>query len=313
MRLTVPGNILLLGEYAVTEEGGLGLAMAVERRVRVAPHPWDELLVQGSWPGASVTWSPGSGGAPLVAAVVDAVCSWLRAEGRAPAWRTRLTVDSTGLFGADGRKLGLGSSAAVAVGIACGLLEAAGVPPRARDAAATGIALAAHRAAQGGIGSGYDVLCSFHGGLGVVRGGERPSWEPWVPSLPLDVAVFPGTAPVATPGAVRRYRAWKEGDPVSARDFLRESNARVAAFLAADTDADRLAALAAYRGLCVALGDAIGVPARIGVPDGVDAARCKTLGAGNELGVCLLADGGAPLPPTLLPAPLAATGVAWSP
>ncbi len=134
MRLTVPGNILLLGEYAVTEEGGIGLAVAVERRVRVALHPWDELLIQGSWPGASVSWSPGSPGAPLLgaavtwpsgpagsissspllAAVVEATRAWLRSAGRRDAWKTRVTVDSTALFGADGRKLGLGSSAAVA-------------------------------------------------------------------------------------------------------------------------------------------------------------------------------------------------------
>ena len=29
-RFTVPGNLLLAGEYAVLEEGGLGLARAVE-------------------------------------------------------------------------------------------------------------------------------------------------------------------------------------------------------------------------------------------------------------------------------------------
>jgi mevalonate kinase len=39
MRASVPANLLLLGEYAVLEEGGLGLAVAVDPRVRISAAP----------------------------------------------------------------------------------------------------------------------------------------------------------------------------------------------------------------------------------------------------------------------------------
>jgi phosphomevalonate kinase len=322
MRLSVPGNLLLLGEYAVLEEGGLGLAMAVERRVRVAVHPWDDLLIQGSRPGASVSWTPGDSGQPLFAAVHGEVLSWMAASGRGThEWRARITVDSTALFSAQGRKLGLGSSAAVTVGLVCALLEAASVPGPLRDAVAPGIARAAHRSLQGGVGSGYDVTCSFFGGRGVFRGGgprsagegASPSWEPWNAGALPTLLLFPGLSPVATPDAVRRYFRWKEANARAAREFLDASNRRVLEFLRADTATDALSALAEYKRVSVDLGDAIGVPARITVPGGLDPAWCKSLGAGNELGVCLVPPGThAPeLPPDVVPADISPRGVAW--
>jgi hypothetical protein len=43
----------------------------------------------------------------------------------------------------------------------------------------------------------------------------------------------------------------------------------------------------------VSLGRAIGVSAEIETPRGMDSAWCKALGAGNELGACLLPAGSA--------------------
>ena len=51
--LSAPANLLLLGEYAVLEEGGLGLALAVERRARITVEPSDGLEVLGRRPGGS--------------------------------------------------------------------------------------------------------------------------------------------------------------------------------------------------------------------------------------------------------------------
>jgi len=315
MRLSVPGNILLLGEYAVLEEGGLGLAMAVERRVQISARPAEGLSVEGSWPGSALSWTPRAPSAsPLVSAAFDAVEKWLRDAGtERPAWSTRINVDSSAFFLSDGRKSGLGSSAAVTVGLVCALLGATVRRDNIPAGAIPLLALQAHRAAQGGAGSGYDVTCSFHGGCGVFRGGAAPGWEPcrlsWDPSLVL----FSGPAPVSTPEAVRRYEKWKQRSPGAAKEFLDESNHCVRAFVRASSTGEAARRLRDCTRLGIAVGDAIGVPARISVPPNLDSDVCKALGAGNELGACLLPPS-SPAPPEqagVQRIPLSEGGVTW--
>lgn len=295
MRLSVPGNLLLLGEYAVLEEGGLGFAAAVERRVVVTVQPADALEVTGSWPGGEIRWTASD---PTGSALVTAVTGTLTAAG---VFADRglppvhIVIDSTPFFEPSGRKTGLGSSAAVAVGLTAALLTAAGRRDPATPEAM--LAMKAHRAAQGGRGSGYDVLCSWHGGTGIFHGGETPSWESRALGTGLRLHLFPGAAAVHTTGAVLRYAAWKKGNPAAARAFLEESNRRVLAFLAAGTTEEMAARWAECRQLGIELGEAVGVPADITPPPGVDPALCKSIGAGNELGVCILPPGAeSPLP-----------------
>lgn len=135
MQVSVPGNLLLLGEYAVLEEGGLGIALAVERRLTAGAEPADELILTGEWGGGQdLRWSevePGS--SALVTAVVAACRERLQILGRALP-RTRIHVDSTPLF-LGGRKGGFGSSAAVAVALTWVLLGLASGRPDAKVAA----------------------------------------------------------------------------------------------------------------------------------------------------------------------------------
>jgi phosphomevalonate kinase len=293
MTLTVPGNLLLLGEYAVLEEGGLGLAAAVDRRVRIGTSPGRALSVEGSWPGGALEWTlrdPRS--SPLAAAAVDCVQEWLRERGLPiPAWEAHITVDSTALFEPGGRKRGLGASAAVCVGLVAALLSEAGQRSGQARKAVPVLATRAHRRAQGGRGSGYDVFCSFHGAMGVFHGGADPSWRPsrlrWDPV----VFLFPGPASVSTTDSVQRYAAWKERNPQAAREFLEHSNGCVLQFLRAGSAEAAAPRLRDCRRLGIAIGDAIGVPAGIKAPQGLDPAWCKALGAGNELGLCLLPPG----------------------
>ena len=294
MRLSVPGNILLLGEYAVLEEGGLGLAMAADRRVRIAIEPCDTLMIEGTWQRHALSWMRGDPGTPLLSAAVDVVESWLsRGEIGTAGIRCRIRIDSSAFFTAEGRKAGLGSSAAVTVGLVSALLRAAGVPPDQRDAAVPGLAVRAHRLAQGGRGSGYDVTCSFHGGAGIFQGGAEPSWKPCsIPGDP-DVYLYSGPRAVATSEAVGRYEAWKKDNPAQAREFLDASNAALLAFTRAGSMGEAAHSFAACRKIGIELGEAIGVPAQLKIPAGLDPAWCKAVGAGNELGACLLPRGAA--------------------
>ena len=293
---TAPANLLLLGEYAVLEEGGLGLAAAAGPRVRVeaaregpagtaapqrgAPPGEAPLEVSGAWGGGSFLWRPGrdSAAAPLVEAVARCVSERL---GRLPGGLVR--TDSSAFYDG-GRKRGYGSSAAVAVALSRAFLALAGVED---PGTALEVALEAHRRSQGGEGSGYDVLASFHGGLGLFTGGRRPSWKalrlPWLGPL----VVLPGEGSVSTREAIAGYRAWCLGRPGEARRFLAASNRAVEGFAGAATRGLARACFARGRRLGLRLGGAIGVDAsfrRRLLPAGFRSADCKSLGAGNELG-----------------------------
>ena len=270
--------------------------MAVERRVCVDILPSEELSIEGVWPGGALTWTLRQPSASaLISAIVDEVKNWLQDRYAGKELRgARILVDSSALFRSDGRKAGLGSSAAVTAGLVCALLEAAGLRPDPKDVLP--LAIGAHRRAQGGAGSGYDVSCSIQGGMGVFHGGPLPGWEPCRLWEDPAVFLFPGPLPVSTSEAIRRYALWKQSNPADARIFLEESNRSVLAFVHARTAAEAEQHLRACRERGENLGRAIGVSAEIEAPRGADAGWCKALGAGNELGACMVPVGSSALP-----------------
>jgi phosphomevalonate kinase len=336
MRLSVPGNLLLLGEYAVTEEGGLGLALAVDRRVVVDLEPAPALVVEGSWGGGEMRWTRESPErSPLIAAVVQ---TWqehlaIRVEGakadespggpttarpqRATTARlpkqpqaARILIDSSALF-SGARKSGFGSSAAVAVALSCALLQLSGAEGSELIQSAARIALRAHRRAQGGRGSGYDVYASLYGGFGCLVGGVKPSWQEalaltWLPPL----YIFRGRSSVSTPESLMRYERWKQKDPRGWRSFLAESNRCVLTFLRADSWVQARASFKAAKVLGLRLGESIGVSACIEAPASLSPESYKALGAGNELGIYAAAD--APPEAELEPVAVAPEGIRWN-
>ena len=305
MHLSIPGNILLLGEYAVLEEGGCGVAMAVQRRVHVTARPAASLVIRGSWPGGSFTWTRQ---APAASRLVTAAVTAVEETFHAPLPGSEIDIDSAELFDLSGRKLGLGSSAACAAGLVAALVASRGERPGAEDDAL--VALRAHRDAQDGRGSGYDVLCSWHGGVGLFRGGRTPQWTPRALPQGLAVSFIAGGPPVSTAEAVQRYAAWKLANPAAARQFLEQSNRDVRSFVESRFPAEAAAAWARCRALGLWLGDAIGVPARVTSPAAVNLALCKAVGAGNELGACLHPISDGPVQ-GLLHFPVSAGGLAW--
>jgi len=218
-RISAPGNLLLGGEYAVLEEGGLGIALAVEPRVHATMRPAQRLRVVGkTGAGPDIAHdtfdTPRSGSAPdLIPAVVSqaldfmAILSHTTSERRRSLPAYRIDIDSSAFYRPDGRKRGFGSSAAVSVCLTAAVLQATGLNTETTAAHTVRLALEAHRAFQSGTGSGYDVFCSYHGGTGLFTGGTHPAWAPidlsWLGSL----AVFNNPSPVKTPGSIARYRA----------------------------------------------------------------------------------------------------------
>ncbi|HPB99259.1 MAG TPA: hypothetical protein PKW66_25265, partial [Polyangiaceae bacterium] len=228
MKAKAPGKIVISGAYAVLE-GAPALVTAVDRYV-----------------------------------VAD---SEREAVFEAPEVRVALPTGPLPYFDAsslrkDGRKLGLGSSAAIVVAcLAVVWLERHPILPEGELANRIWLpAMRAHRAAQGG-GSGIDVATSAHGGT-------RRCWldGSWlrheVHALPddLHIDIYAAREPSSTPEMLATVRAWAKRAP---QEYRRRMDALCEAAKAATT-AESLAAfldvMAQQRDCLARLGDASGAP-----------------------------------------------------
>ncbi|MEI6385835.1 MAG: hypothetical protein WCQ50_04315 [Spirochaetota bacterium] len=311
-RLSVPANLLLVGEYAVTEEGGLGIALAAQPRVCITVSPASSLQIEGLMGTLNYTWdlasrkeppslaaaclavcqAAGLGSAPGASNYSAAGASNYSAAGASnysatgaslwPFAPARIVVDSSAFFSADGSKRGLGSSAATAVALVAALLALGGLEDEDLRRASYPLALAAHRSFQGGRGSGYDVAASCFGGLGLFTGGATPSWEALVGGAPgrrlspaalPSLALFRGPKAVSSPESVGLYQAWRLAHPGAFRDFLAASQAGVLTLADTDNPAKALEALKQAARRGLELGAAIGVPADFGAEGSYEGPR----------------------------------------
>ncbi|MFV1958116.1 MAG: mevalonate kinase [Planctomycetota bacterium] len=247
---TAPAKLILLGEYAVVE-GAPAVVAAVDRRVRVeieerAEGPW---MLASDAPGARPTAIERTPDGRFVLedgrSAREAEATRLLAcllEVLGPARTADLPplavqIESAPLHaGPGGAKLGLGSSAAVAVALGGALRHlfpgAAAAGDRHARATAFAQDLEAHRRAQGGRGSAVDVAASSFGGLfGYVRANERE-------------ATAARIEPLDWPAGLSFGVLWT-GQPTRTADFLeRWEAARHRRPRALEAIPDRLAALA---------------------------------------------------------------------
>lgn len=145
-RFSAPGKVVLSGEYAVLC-GAPAVAMAVDRRAEVILEPGRSEIRCVGLEGRTDT--------RLVDCVLDAL-----GRERPDAL---LTLD-TAAFSDGADKLGIGSSASLAVALAAALAATGSGAALTREAAHR-----AHRDFQQGRGSGVDVAASSAGGIIVYR------------------------------------------------------------------------------------------------------------------------------------------------
>lgn len=169
VRVSAPGKVIASGEYAVLD-GAPAVVMAVDRRACVSleetDRDWHRLAVPGLVEGALDFRVDAAGDVRLrepQAMPFDLSLVWQvwKAAGARPRRMLRLELDTRPFFHpARHLKLGFGSSAALAVALAFALLS---LTRRTREAG--DVARAAHRAWQGGRGSGADIAAAVHGGI----------------------------------------------------------------------------------------------------------------------------------------------------
>jgi phosphomevalonate kinase len=239
-----PGKIFLVGEYAVLEEGTAVLA-AVSRH-------------------AVAQFMPGM--TPMSKLVGEAV-ERARAEigEAASALPPGSVLVDTDDFHQGQRKIGLGSSAATAAAAVGALFESAGVSVAKNRDRVFSIAYAAHRAAQGGAGSGAGVAAAGHGGL--VKAERRKAGEPSVESLlppaGLHLVVFWTGQPVSTANMIEGVQRYAKKDPAAYQTIiadLRDIALRFVAELHAGRATGAVAAAGRYGKRMAALGAAAAVP-----------------------------------------------------
>jgi len=239
IRVSAPGKLLLLGEYSVAF-GGLGLAMAVDRRAELHPAPTESVDLEN-----------------LVDFCRSFVAQRLGVKQPGLAWR----ADSSRLYEGE-VKLGLGSSAAVAVAAVSSLFVELGRKidsPSARRRL-WGLTLDAHRAMRGSGGSGIDLAASLFGGVVGLSAGRLP--EVKACRLPTDlrlVTVWSGEA-ASTPALLGAVRTFAQRSPGQFDALMSEMRGVVEPFFAAPRGAgDWIAAAQRYGALMDRLGQEAGV------------------------------------------------------
>jgi len=289
--VAAPGKVFLVGEYGVLE-GGTAVLAAVDR---FAVGEFIPELDAGS---------------PLVAQAVKTTLAALGEKGSAlPAGSVWI---DTGSFSASGdagdaaggvRKLGLGSSAATAACAVGAVLEMAGLPIAAHRDLAFSLAESAHRAWQGGAGSGADVAAAVYGG--VLQFTRPGGGTPVVRSIDsglhtLELVVFSSPTAVSTTVQIRSMRAFAEREPARYDGLLapvREAAERFVQSLASRHPRETIAALRAAGLALTTLGDAAEVPI-VTPPFARAAALAAELGGGakpsgaggGDVGVALFPD-----------------------
>jgi phosphomevalonate kinase len=297
VKASAPGKLLLSGAYSVLE-GAEAIVTAVDRYV----------ICDSERPAERV--------APEV----------LAALGPCPAPH----FDAAALR-AEGRKLGLGSSAAILVASLAAIHEHLGDPDALRRSIES-VAVSAHRRAQGG-GSGVDVLASVWGGTSIVRRNSETSLLRRSVPLPVSLVVEAWAAGVSasTPLLLGRVAAFREREPTRHAHVmteLRASATRAARALSAAQSDGIITELNVQRQWLSALGAGAEIPI---VTDEVQAlasspssAHAAVLPSGAGGGDIVLWVSSAPSPPefrslaarlghALVPLELGARGVEQHP
>lgn len=201
MKVRVPGKALLSGEYAVLD-GGTAVLAPVPRFLTVTRgEPGDDSPVVRAARDIPIPGVPEDHGVPFH---ID----------RSEFLHTRPDGTTT--------KLGIGGSAAEAVGVIALRMKEAGQDATADPDHLFHLAHTAHHEAQGGMGSGADVAaCAYGRWIRYRLEGGEPRVEPIArPALPLSLTFCGESADTRI--AVARFDAWREAEGAHAETVVDE-------------------------------------------------------------------------------------------
>ncbi len=213
MKIIVPGNLLLFGEYAITLSGGIGLAAATDTSLVIEIRPASEFILTGTFEDETYRFTKGQS---YPNSLIKHILSELNHYPN-----LHIHIDSSAFCYQDGTKKGLGSSAAATVGLTFALLQDQLKREPKLIEELFPVALRIHRTFQGGKGSGYDILTSIMGGMGVFESGTLPSWTPIDPQPYNGVSLIRGKGSCNTKNALLKL---SQIDSLLLQKFVRVSN-----------------------------------------------------------------------------------------
>jgi len=226
---SAPGKAVIAGEYAVLA-GAPAICMALDRRARIrireveksghsvsAPGYLDGSFRFGVNPKTGIVWLDELPSADSFA-LFEAV--W-RLSGMTRQNGLSIRLDTAEFFDtANGAKLGLGSSAALATALAAALTHL-----QSCSLSIEMLAAAAHRAFQRGSGSGLDIATAIHGGVIEFGMGAQATSLPWPKDLVCRL-LWSGEA-VSTPDKLAQL-AQKKSQPSQDRLITLSRDVRTA-------------------------------------------------------------------------------------
>jgi len=257
-----PGKLVLTGEYAALC-GGPALVAAIDRhvelRLRWGPGPGPVVVESraenGRWVIADPEREEPTGGdRGAVLAALRVASAWAPAL----AGRSANVIVDSRPFLLDGKKLGIGRSAATVTAAAAAFLASAGH----RDPAETlEAAVAAHALFQEGHGSGADVAATAHGGvIEFRRSAGRIQTTPRALPDGLELLVGWTGEPMPTDPLIKRFASAASTREPAALAALCEVAERAAAAAVAGDRSRFLAAVRSTAELLDRLGHEVGIP-----------------------------------------------------
>lgn len=232
---SAPGKLVLAGEYAVLA-GAPAMVAAIDRRVacrmttRQSGH-W-QLVSRGFEAHCRCQRDALGDAVAGPAMLIGHTLRALALDSRQLPEHLHVEIDSRPCY-RHGAKLGLGSSAAALVAVAAALAALVG-----RECELESL-IAAHRAMQGGTGSGSDVAAAWHGGVIRFQNGQV---EPVRLPDDLHCAFVHAGWSTRTRDLVARFESWRQrGEQPTLRRLIECS---AAVFNAGEETLARLAAFA---------------------------------------------------------------------
>ncbi|AYE36536.1 phosphomevalonate kinase [Borrelia turcica IST7] len=280
INFSVPGNLLLMGEYSILEEGGLGLSIAISERA------YFTFKRSSRWRFFSRKTKIED--FALIENENDFVFKMYRYLQQKyfvnlEDFSCDVYIDTSGFFLNSGVKKGFGSSAVVAVGIVSGIfLLLSNINHFEKDKIFM-YCLEAYRYAQGGMGSGYDIATSIFGGVVQFKGGNVPTYKLLEKIDFSEFYLMQGSKTVKTTSSIIKYNEHRaslidfiENMNIMMREIVLKSNNSYSCFLSSLKEAKNLG---------LEIGKRIGISADLPLSLAYLKKECcliKALGAGNE-------------------------------
>jgi phosphomevalonate kinase len=247
---SAPGKILWLGGYSVLEKGKLAYVTSVGPRcyATVEPAATEPVVISapqlnstteywlhdGKLKHASHTPEAAVQSTKFVGNAASAAMSYLAAKGYKLHAGLRIETRSDGAFASGAGKSGLGASAAMTVATVAAVIGAHEVV--VEETTIHNIAQYAHSAAQGKIGSGFDVAAAAFGSCIYSRYSPETiekatpadfdrKWNYTVEKLELPKILVPAFANIAgestsTTEMVRKVKAWQAANDGDYRTII---------------------------------------------------------------------------------------------